>query len=100
MSAIRLNQSYASITDSHILSDAGYIDCVNFSTSPVVELDFRNNYWGTSDAEEISARIQDGYDDPSEYVHVLFEPFSDDPMGNENMSWGAVKSLFGSGAVR
>ena len=94
MAAIRLNQSYASITDSHILSDADYIDCVNFTTSPIVELDFRNNYWGTSDAEEISARIQDGYDDPSEYVHVLFEPFSPVPLPDEKKSLGDVKRMF------
>ena len=94
MAAIYLGQAYASLTESHILSDTDYIKCDYFNTPPIVELDFRNNYWGTSDAEVISTRIEDGYDDPSEYVHVLFEPFSPVPLPDEKKSLGDVKRMF------
>ena len=92
--AIRLNDVDISFTGNHIFSGDQFIKAVNYNTLPIRELDFRNNYWGTTDAEEISARIEDGYDDPSEYVHVLFEPFSSVPLPDEKKSLGDVKRMF------
>ena len=59
-----------------------------------MEIDFRNNYWGTSDSLELAARIKDGYDDPNTNAYVLYEPFSNVPMGTEERSWGEIKALY------
>jgi len=91
--AIAMLNSQVTFTGNHIFSDGDFVRAYGYY-SGLVELDFRNNYWGTSDPEEIAARILDGHDDPAELGYVIFEPFSDVPVGNEDMSWGEIKALF------
>ncbi|MDD5718184.1 MAG: right-handed parallel beta-helix repeat-containing protein [Candidatus Krumholzibacteria bacterium] len=57
-------------------------------------VDLRNNYWGTTDPEEISRWIYDGYDNPNVWIYVLFEPMADSPVRTEARSWSEVKGLF------
>jgi len=58
--------------------------------------DLRNNYWGTSDPQQISDWILDGNDGPEVNVQVLFEPFSSDPLPVEGpeKSFGGLKAMF------
>ncbi len=58
--------------------------------------DLRNNYWGTSDPQQISDWILDGNDGPEVNVNVLFEPFSSDPLPVEGpeKSFGGLKAMF------
>ena len=57
-------------------------------------VDLRNNYWGTTDPEEISRWIYDGYDNPNVWIYVLFEPMADSPVRTEARSWSEVKGIF------
>jgi hypothetical protein len=57
-------------------------------------VDLRNNNWGTTDPEEISRWIYDGYDNPNVWIYVLFEPMADSPVRTEARSWSEVKGLF------
>lgn len=57
-------------------------------------LDFANNYWGTTDTEEISTWIFDGYDDPNVFLYVVFEPIADGPVSMQQQTWTEVKSMF------
>ncbi len=93
-SAVASTNSLVSFSQSHIFSDAEFVHLYGFTSPPAVELDFRNNYWGTSDPEELAARIKDGYDNPAVHAYVLYEPFSGVPMGNEERSWGEIKALY------
>ena len=93
-SAVALTWSVASFSQNHIFSDADFVYVNGFTSPPAVEIDFRNNYWGTTDPLELAARIKDGNDDPSIYAHVLYEPFSNVPMSNEERSWGEIKALY------
>jgi len=93
-SALRLVGSQVTFNGNHILPMGDYINANGYISPPALELDFRNNYWGTSDPAELAARIVDGYDDPSEYVYVRYEPYSSDPMSNEERSWGEIKALY------
>lgn len=93
-SALRLVGSQVAFNGNHILPIGEYINANGYTSPPALELDFRNNYWGTSDPAELSARIVDGYDDPNEYVNVRYEPFSSNPMSNEERSWGEIKALY------
>lgn len=93
-SAVALTWSVANFSQNHIFSNADFVTVNGFDSPPAVEIDFRNNYWGTSDPLELAARIKDGYDDPNIYAHVLYEPYSSVPMGNEEKSWGEIKALY------
>lgn len=93
-SAVASTNSLVSFSQSHIFSDAEFVHLYGFTSPPAVELDFRNNYWGTSDPLELAARIVDGNDNPSIYAHVLYEPYSNVPMSNEERSWGEIKALY------
>jgi parallel beta-helix repeat protein len=94
MSAVSITNSYASFSGNHIFSNADFVTANGFSSPPLVELDFRNNYWGTSDPLELAERIKDGYDNPAVHAYVLYEPFSGVPMSNEERSWGEIKALY------
>lgn len=56
--------------------------------------DFTNNYWGTTDPEEISTWIYDGYDNPNVWLYVIFEPMADGPVPVQQQTWSEVKGLF------
>ena len=47
--------------------------------SPEVELDFTDNYWGTSEQDSIAAWIWDGVDNPSLGINVDYMPFRPEP---------------------
>ncbi len=93
-SAVSLAWSTANFSQNHIFSEADFVTVGGFTSPPAVEIDFRNNYWGTTDPLELAARIKDGNDDPSIYAHVLYEPYSNVPMSNEERSWGEIKALY------
>jgi len=86
----------ARISGNHILRGAdGYsVWALSSYTGPPTDLDFTNNYWGTTDPEEVAAGILDGNDDSDIRMFVIFEPMADGPVGTETMSFGGVKALF------
>lgn len=43
-------------------------------------MDFSNNWWGTTDLNEISEWIYDGHDDPDVWLYVVFDPIADSPL--------------------
>lgn len=57
-------------------------------------LDFSNNYWGTTDPEEISQGIFDGYDSEDVTMYVDFLPLADGPVSTESKSFDGVKALY------
>lgn len=62
------------------------------------DLDVTGNYWGTGDADQIAAWIEDYHDhDPSDdrfYAIARYAPFADQPVQTQPATWGAVKALF------
>ncbi len=87
-----------SIHNNHFLRDesaGGYwIRTSEWYSGPPVYLDFTDNYWGTTDPQEISTWILDGYDYPECTMYVDFEPMADGPVTTESATWGGVKALF------
>ncbi len=91
--------STAFLSGNHILKTGEWaVHCDGFNLHEV-DIDLRNNYWGTDSADSISAWIFDG-NDPQEpfYVenmsNVLYEPFSPVPVETEESSLGSLKSRF------
>jgi hypothetical protein len=75
-------------------TDSPYIRLDCFMSLPHDILDFTGNYWGTTNADSISANIIDGNDEPEIHAFVDFLPFSDVPVSNTKKSWGDLKSMF------
>ncbi len=57
-------------------------------------IDMTGNYWGTTEADSISAWIIDGYDEPDNHGFVDFEPFSPVPLPGEKRYMGDIKRMF------
>jgi len=62
--------------------------------TPPTYFHLENNYWGTTDAEEIAAHILDGNDMDDVNMFVIFEPFEGEPVPVERKSWSELKALF------
>jgi hypothetical protein len=98
--AIRMGTtSTAYLSGNHILKSGQWaVDCRGFTTQ-AVDIDLRNNYWGTDNADSIAAWIFDGNDpqDPfyeTNLSNVLYEPFSPVPVKAKETSTGKLKSMF------
>ena len=62
--------------------------------TPPTYFHLENNYWGTTDADEIQAHMIDGHVQDEANMYVIFEPFSGGPVPTEAHSWSDVKRLF------
>ena len=91
---IRNDGGILSLHGNHILNAGGYSVSLEGYFDPGTVLDFSNNYWGTSDPDQISEWIIDGHDDPGVAAVVDFEPFATHPIDAEQKSWGEVKNLY------
>ncbi len=104
-----LNSSYATLSfwalstaDFHqndlLKGDGPLVRTEAYSQGPTFDIDLTNNYWGTVEADSISAWIQDGNDphgvlDPN-FSNVLFEPFLPRSVPVRKSSFGGVKTRF------
>lgn len=57
------------------------------------QIGLRNNYWGTTDPDQLAEWIWDG-NDQSGYPIVDYLPFSDTPLPTEPQSWGSIKAMY------
>jgi len=81
----------------HILNGGGYSVKVYHwgeARQDTLYLDLRDNYWGTTDRDQIAEWILDGHDIDGLETYVLFEPFADQPTPNEDLSWGELKRRY------
>ncbi len=62
--------------------------------TPPTYFHLEHNYWGTTDAAEISAHIQDGHVFPHSNMFVLFEPFEGGPVSTKKKSLSQMKAMF------
>ncbi len=84
------------VTGSHILrTNSNFVECQYYTGTPI-NLDFTNNFWGTTDLDTISTYIWDHNDNPDLSVTVEFEPISDVPLPVEGIekSFGGLKAMF------
>ena len=90
----------STLQDSNIIKGSGPSVLADDYYTTTVDIDLRNNYWGTTDPDSIAAWIIDSNDnhnpplDPN-YGTVLFEPFRDRAIPTHNRSLGELKALFG-----
>ena len=90
--------SYGSIQGSgnHLLggSDAPTVELMNYFGYYTASVDQRNNYWGTTDPDEVADMIWDGNDDPTIQMTVDYMPIADGPLPTEETTWGGLKALY------
>ena len=55
-------------------------------------MDFRQNYWSSSDVQEVQDWIWDANDESGLNLLVLTEPLLGDPVGIRRTSWGLLKN--------
>ncbi len=91
-----LLESYSPrIKNNDILRGNGYavsLDVYNQAES--INVDLTDNYWGTTDPEEIAAGIFDGHDDSDINAFVLFDPFAPGSVPTERLTFDGLKALF------
>ena len=97
LDAINIANCTPVINNNHIFKGGEYaVKIEGYSQSPLVHVDLKNNYWGTTEADSILAWIYDSNDQivPSHYGVVDFEPFSAVPVPNDDESFGSFKAMF------
>jgi len=63
--------------------------------NPPAYFHLEDNYWGTTDAEEISAHIQDGNYFEDSNMFVIFEPFADSSIvATQKKSMSQMRAMF------
>jgi len=67
-------------------------DYWNFN--PPTYFHLENNYWGTTDAEEIQAHMIDGHVQDLVNMFIIFEPFEGGSVPTQNSSWGSLKAMY------
>lgn len=82
--------------DNHIFKgNAHHVVKLEYYIQPeLIELDLRNNWWGTTDADTLAAWCFDEHDDPTLNIRTLYDPYHNGPVGNEVMSFGEVKAMY------
>ena len=79
----------------HILHGNGPTLDVRYYGYSGYDLDFRNNWWGTTDSTQIAEWIVDATDDPFRGETVEWWPILSHPVSAEKTSLGALKRRFG-----
>jgi parallel beta-helix repeat protein len=93
---LRITFCPISMHGNHILNGGGYSVLVgNHAAGEPAIIDLTDNYWGTTDGDQIAEWILDGHDQPNTInAFVEYEPFASAPIGTEQQSWGRVKELY------
>jgi polygalacturonase len=87
-----------SMQNNTILNGGGWsVTClVRKENVPGIEsFDLTNNYWGTTDRDQIREWIGDEEENPL-LVRIDFEPFLDSVVSTQKRSFGSFKDLFGA----
>lgn len=93
--AISILGASITMSESHIISGGGgAVRLYGTDYGPEYVLNLRNNYWGTSNAEEIAAVIWDAADNPEIGRYIEFVPYHDQAVSNDAMSFGEIKAMF------
>ena len=72
---------------------AVYVQDIPNCTTPI-HLDMANNYWGTSDPDNITLLIRDGTDSDQACYFIDYEPFLPTTTPTEKKSFGDFKTMF------
>jgi hypothetical protein len=80
--------------NNHILPGAGPSVHLQFYGANGYTVDFRNNWWGTTDSTQVAEWILDANDEPERGEVVDFWPILDAPVPVEPVSIGSLKSKF------
>ncbi len=78
----------------HIEKSSDWYIWSNYWRGPLTGMDLTGNYWGTSDPEVIAEGILDHNDNEDLGFFIQFEPFSSEPLAEENPSLDGFKAMF------
>ncbi len=78
----------------HIEKSSDWYIRSNYWRGPLTGMDLTGNYWGTTDPEVIAEGILDHNDNEDLGFFIEFEPFSSEPLAEENPSLDGFKAMF------
>ncbi len=78
----------------HIEKSSDWYIWSNYWRGPLTGMDLTGNYWGTTDPEVIAEGILDHNDNEDLGFFIQFEPFSSEPLAEENPSLDGFKAMF------
>jgi hypothetical protein len=83
------------IHDCDILNDGGYSVQLQYFNDQFVVQEMSDNYWGTTDLDQIAEWIWDSRDNAALQSTVEFLPIEEDSVPVETRSWSDVKGFWG-----
>ncbi len=93
--AIQLRGGAQVAVDSSHINTTGefFVHCISYG-GPQVEMDFTNNYWGTTDLDLIASKIIDANDFDNLSVTIVFDPVADGPLSTSETTLDGLKAMF------
>ncbi len=88
------NAYEVSVNGCHVFSNNGRAVSASSTFEEGITYDFRNNFWGTEDADEVEQMIFDGVNVPGNYATVLYSPYSDVPVPTEKTTLDGLKAFY------
>ncbi len=86
--------AHVSLQGNHIFKESDYAIKTRYFMNEFIELDFTNNFWGTTDPDEIAEWILDVNDDSANHVVVNFLPIADGEVPTESTTLDGLKAMF------
>ncbi len=80
--------------DSHIIPGSGFAVRMNGVFADFVLQDFKGNYWGTTDPNEVAAMIWDFNDDQTMNSVVDFLPMAEGAVATDEITLDGLKAMY------
>lgn len=74
--------------------DGYFVKCLSYWPYGPDYVNLGNNYWGTTNTDEIDQWIFDGNDDPLVEMFINYMPLADGPVSTEKKTLDGVKALY------
>lgn len=86
------------VRNNHFLRDEAndgyFVRCLTYYPHAMDLVNLGNNYWGTTDIEEIQTWIFDGHDSDRVNLYITFLPLADGPVSTEATTLDGLKAMF------
>jgi hypothetical protein len=88
------SQSQVTLNNNHIFKSGEFAAKIGQYFYEIQTNDLTNNYWGTTDTDQIAEWIWDYNDDPGTRAYIEYLPIADGPVPTEPATLGGIKAMY------